>query len=60
MPLINDPDELTKKVEQYPLCNKRIKRLQRVCGGTLLRPYCNALRKFVVLDCVHCQESKGS
>jgi len=43
-------------VEQYPLCNVRTKKLRRVCGGTLLEPYCKTKRKFVTVECVHCEQ----
>ena len=41
-------------VEQYPACDERIKKLKSVCGGTLLKPYCKALRTYVIKECVHC------
>jgi hypothetical protein len=53
---IHDPQNpnLFVLVEQYPPCPNRIKRLKSVCGGTLLKPYCNAMRTFVIAECVHC------
>lgn len=41
-------------VEQYPPCVERIKRLKRVCGGHLPKPFCKAMHTFVITECVHC------